>query len=69
MNEKIKKLIKLVGQLNKLLLKVLELLGTVTLVLLSIKSIIELWGDNLLTGNYGYYNTNQEGVQDMKKIL
>ena len=44
MNEKIKKLIKLVGQLNKLLLKVLELLGTITLIALSIKSIIELWG-------------------------
>lgn len=42
MEEKIKKLVKLVGQLNKLGLKVLELLGTVTLIALSIKSLIEM---------------------------
>lgn len=42
MEEKIKKLVKLVGQLNKLGLKVLELLGTATLIALSIKSLIEM---------------------------
>lgn len=42
MEEKIKKLVKLVGQLNKLGLKVLELLGTLTLIALSIKSLIEM---------------------------
>lgn len=43
MEEKIKKLVKLVGQLNKLGLKVLELLGTITLIALSIKSLIEMF--------------------------
>ncbi len=42
MEEKIKKLVKLIGQLNKLGLKVLELLGTLTLIALSIKSLIEM---------------------------
>ncbi len=42
MEEKIKKLIKLMTQLNKLGLKVLELLGTITLIALSIKSLLEL---------------------------
>lgn len=42
MEGKIKKLVKLVEQLNKLGLKVLELLGTVTLIALSIKSLIEM---------------------------
>lgn len=42
MIDKIKELEKLVGQLNKLLLKVIELLGTVTLAALAIKSLIEL---------------------------
>lgn len=42
MEEKIKKLVKLVAQLNKLGLKVLELLGTLTLIALSIKSLIEM---------------------------
>lgn len=42
MEEKIKKLVKLCDQLNKLGLKVLELLGTVTLIALSIKSLIEM---------------------------
>ena len=42
MEEKIKKLVKLVVQLNKLGLKVLELLGTITLIALSIKSLIEM---------------------------
>lgn len=42
MIDKIKELEKLVTQLNKLLLKVIELLGTVTLAALAIKSLIEL---------------------------
>ncbi len=42
MEEKIKKLAKLVGQLNKLGLKVIELLGTLTLIALAIKSLIEI---------------------------
>ncbi len=40
--ETIKKLVKLVEQLNKLGLKVLELLGTVTLIALSIKSLLQM---------------------------
>ena len=40
--DKIKKLVKLVGQLNKLGLKVLELIGTITLVALAIKSFLEM---------------------------
>ena len=39
--DKIKELIKLIEQLNKLLLKVIELAGTVTLLVLAIKQIIE----------------------------
>lgn len=42
MKDKIKKLAELVGQLNKLGLKVLELLGTITLIALAIKSLIEM---------------------------
>ena len=42
MENKIKELIKLVGQLNKLGLKVLELLGTLTLIVLSVKSLIDM---------------------------
>lgn len=38
----IKKLIKLMKQLNELGLKVLELLGTVILIALSIKSLIQM---------------------------
>lgn len=38
----IKKLIKLMTQLNELGLKVLELLGTVTLIALSIKSLLQM---------------------------
>ncbi len=38
----IKKLIKLMAQLNELGLKVLELLGTVTLIALSIKSLLQM---------------------------
>lgn len=44
MIEKIKKLIKLCDQLNKLLLKAIELLGTATLLILAIKSLIEVFG-------------------------
>ena len=40
MSDKIKELAKLVGQLNKLGLKILELLGTLTLIAMSIRSII-----------------------------
>lgn len=40
--DKIKELEKLVTQLNKLLFKVIELLGTITLTVLAIKSLIEL---------------------------
>lgn len=40
--DKIKKLAELVKQLNKLGLKVLELLGTITLIALAIKSLIEM---------------------------
>ena len=43
MEEKIKKLVKMEAQLNKLGLKVLELLGTITLIALSIKSLIEMF--------------------------
>ncbi|MCQ4023298.1 MULTISPECIES: hypothetical protein [unclassified Ruminococcus] len=44
MIEKIKKLIKLLEQLNELLLKAIELLGTATLLILAIKSLIEIMG-------------------------
>lgn len=44
MNERIKELIKLVTQLNKLFLKLIELLGTATLLTLAIKSLIEIVG-------------------------
>jgi hypothetical protein len=43
MLEQTKKLIKLVAQLNKLALKVLELLGTLTLIALSIQSIAQIF--------------------------
>ena len=39
--DKIKELIKLIEQLNMLILKVIELAGTVTLLALAIKQIIE----------------------------
>ena len=42
MADKIKKLIKLMAQLNELGLKVLELLGTVTLIALSIMSLLQM---------------------------
>lgn len=44
MEDKMKKLIKLVGQLNKLFLKILELLGTLTLIAMSIVSTIKIFG-------------------------
>lgn len=40
--DRIKKLVKLLEQLNKLGLKVLELLGTLTLIALSIKSLLQM---------------------------
>ena len=43
MQDKIKELIKLVEQLNKLALKVTELVGTITLIVLAVKTIIELF--------------------------
>ncbi len=42
LKNKIKKLVELVEQLNKLGLKVLELLGTITLIALAIKSLLEM---------------------------
>lgn len=42
MIDKIKELAKLVAQLNKLGLKVLELLGTITLIAMGIKSFIDM---------------------------
>lgn len=44
MEKAIKKLIELVEQLNKLLLKVVELFGTITLLALAIKSLIDILG-------------------------
>jgi len=41
LNQKIKELIKVIKNLNKLLLKVIELAGTVTLLILAIKGIIQ----------------------------
>lgn len=43
LSDKIKELIKLVEQLNKLTLKVIELVGTITLLALAIKTITELF--------------------------
>lgn len=43
MIHKIKELVKLLEQLNKLLLKAIELLGTLTLLLLAIKSLMSLF--------------------------
>jgi len=40
--DKIKELEKLVAQLNKLALKVVELIGTITLLVLAIKSLVEM---------------------------
>lgn len=42
MLDKMKELEKLVGQLNKLILKVIELAGTITVLILTIKSLIEV---------------------------
>lgn len=43
MEDKIKKLAKLVGQLSKLALKIIELLTYATVIELSAKTMIELW--------------------------
>lgn len=43
MIDKIKELEKLVAQLNKLLGKVIELFGQITLLVLAIKTIIDLF--------------------------
>lgn len=43
MEDKIKKLAKLVGQLSKLALKIIELLTYATVIELSVKTMIELW--------------------------
>lgn len=43
MNDKIKKLTELVGQLSKLVLKIVELLGYITLAEMAIKTIIQIW--------------------------
>lgn len=42
MIHKIKELIKLLEQINKLLLKLIEVLGTATLLTLAVKSLIEI---------------------------
>ena len=42
MNDKIKELIKIVGNLNKLMLKVIELAGTITLLVLAVQSIFDV---------------------------
>ena len=44
MNDKIKKLTEIVGSLSKLALKVIELLTYLTVIELSVKTMIELWG-------------------------
>lgn len=43
MKDKIKKLTELVGQLSKLVLKIVELLGYITLAEMAIKTIIQIW--------------------------
>ena len=43
MEDKIKKLAKLVSQLSKLALKIIELLTYATVIELSVKTIVELW--------------------------
>ena len=43
--DKIKELVKLVGQLNKLMLKVIELLGYTTLAEMAVKTMIQIWRD------------------------
>lgn len=44
MLEKIKKLTEITTQLSKLALKVIELLTYLTVIELSVKTMIELWG-------------------------
>lgn len=43
MENKIKELTKLIGQLSKLMLKVLELLSYITLAEMAIKTMVQLW--------------------------
>ncbi len=43
MKDKIKKLTELVGQLSKLVLKIVELLSYMTLAEMAIKTIIQIW--------------------------
>ena len=43
MKEKIKELTESVGQLSKLMLKVLELLSYATLVEMTVKTMIQIW--------------------------
>lgn len=43
MKDKIKKLTELVGQLSKLVLKIVELLSYITLAEMAIKTIIQIW--------------------------
>ena len=43
MEDKIKKLAKLVSQLSKLALKIIELLTSATVIELSVKTTVELW--------------------------
>lgn len=45
MEDKINELVKLVGQLNKLMLKVIEFLGTLTLAEMAVKTMIQIWRD------------------------
>ena len=42
MLEKIKELIEIVGNLNKLTLKVIELTGSITLLVLAVKGIMQI---------------------------
>lgn len=42
MNDKIKELTEIVKNLNKLMLKVIELVGTITLLILSVKGILQI---------------------------
>ena len=43
MKDKIKKLTELIGQLSKLVLKIVELLGYIALAEMGIKTLIQIW--------------------------
>lgn len=45
MEDKIKELVKLVTQLNKLMMKVIEFLGYMTLAEMAVKTMIQIWTD------------------------